>query len=107
MKKKVSTVSHIKDEVAFHRFSMVLMVLLAIYCIIPFFLMLSVSFSSEASLSKYGYSFLPKEFTGAAYDFLWVKRYTIGRCYALTILATVVGTLGNLVLTSLFVGAKP
>ena len=28
MKKKVSTVSHIKDEVAFHRFSMVLMVLL-------------------------------------------------------------------------------
>ena len=30
MKKKVSTVSHIKDEVAFHRFSMVLMVLLAI-----------------------------------------------------------------------------
>ena len=101
MKKKVSTVSHIKDEVAFHRFSMVLMVLLAIYCIIPFFLMLSVSFSSEASLSKYGYSFLPKEFTGAAYDFLWVKRYTIGRCYALTILVTVVGTLGNLVLTSL------
>lgn len=102
MKKKQRNVSQIKDELAFNRFSTVLMTLLAVYCIIPFFLMLAVSFSSEASLSKYGYSFFPKEITTAAYDFLWVKRYTIGRCYALTILVTVAGTLGNLVLTSLF-----
>ena len=102
MKKRNSNVNQLKDEQAFHRFSMVLMTLLAIYCVIPFFLMLSISFSSESSLSKNGYSFFPKELTGAAYDFLWVKRYTIGRCYALTILVTVVGTVSNLVLTSLF-----
>ena len=64
--------------------------------------MLSTSFSSESALAQYGYSFWPREFSFAAYDYLWAKRVTIGRCYAMTILVTVVGTLANLVLTSLF-----
>ncbi len=92
----------IKDERAFHNVAMTLMVILAIYCVVPFFLMLSISVSSEASLTKFGYNFWPKEFSSAAYEYMWAKRYTIGRCYALTILVTVVGTIGNLVLTSLF-----
>ena len=91
----------IRDERAFHNVAMTLMIILAVYCVIPFILMLSVSFSSEAALAK-GYKFWPAEFSLAAYDYLWAKRFTIGRCYALTILVTVVGTVANLVLTSLF-----
>ena len=91
-----------RDEKVFHNITLVVMILLAIYCIIPFILMLSVSLSSESSLAQYGYSFWPKEFSFAAYDYLWAKRITIGRCYAMTIIVTVVGTLANLVLTSLF-----
>lgn len=91
-----------RDEKVFHNIALVAMILLAIYCIIPFILMLSVSLSSESSLAQYGYSFWPKEFSFAAYDYLWAKRITIGRCYAMTIIVTVVGTLANLVLTSLF-----
>ena len=91
-----------RDEKVFHNIALVVMILLAIYCIIPFILMLSVSLSSESSLAQYGYSFWPKEFSFAAYDYLWAKRITIGRCYAMTIIVTVVGTLANLVLTSLF-----
>ena len=33
---------------------------------------------------------------------MWAKRETIGRCYLMTIIVTVVGTAGNLLLTSLF-----
>ena len=91
----------IKDERAFHNVALILMSLLAIYCIIPFLLMLSVSFTSESALAQ-GYKFWPAEISTAAYEYLWAKRFTIGRCYALTILVTVVGTASNLVLTSLF-----
>ena len=91
-----------RDEKVFHNIALVAMILLSIYCIIPFVLMLSTSFSSESALAQYGYSFWPREFSFAAYDYLWAKRVTIGRCYAMTILVTGVGTLAHLVLTSLF-----
>ena len=100
-KVKVSKAPTIQDEKGFHYFALVVMIILAIYCVIPFILMLSVSFSSEAALAQ-GYKFFPQEFSLNAYQFLWVKRATIFRSYALTILVTVVGTAANLVLTSLF-----
>ena len=91
----------IRDERAFHNMALVLMTLLAIYCVVPFLLMLSVSFSSEGSLT-HGYKFWPEEFSTAAYSSLWKKRATIARAYGLTILVTVAGTAANLILTSLF-----
>ena len=91
----------IRDERAFHNMALVLMSLLAIYCVVPFLLMLSVSFSSESSLT-HGYKFWPEEFSTSAYSYLWKKRATIARAYGLTILVTVVGTAVNLILTSLF-----
>ncbi len=101
-KETIQSTPAIKDERAFHNIALVLMSLLAIYCVIPFILMLSTSFSSEAALSQGGYSFWPREFSLAAYDYLWAKRITIGRCYLMTIVVTVVGTVTNLVITSLF-----
>lgn len=100
--KKNSKIPTIRDERAFHNVAMTLMVLLAIYCVIPFFLMLSISMSSEGALAKGGYTFWPQELSFSAYDYLWAKRSTIARCYGLTILVTVVGTATNLILTSLF-----
>lgn len=103
MKKiKKTNAPGIKDERTFHNIALVVMIFLSIYCIVPFILMLSTSLTSEAALTKGGYGFWPKEFSFAAYDYLWAKRITIGRCYGLTILVTVVGTVSNLVLTSLF-----
>lgn len=100
-KKDVKKAPTIQDERTFHNISIVIMSIMAIFCIIPFILMISVSFSSEAALVK-GYKFWPKEFSLSAYSYLWVKRATIFRAYGLTIGITVVGTLTNLVLTSLF-----
>ena len=44
----------------------VIMVLLTLCCILPFILLIASSFSSEADLTKYGYSFIPRGFTLAA-----------------------------------------
>lgn len=101
-KTKVKQGPAIKDERTFHNIALVCMIILSIYCVVPFILMLSTSLSSEQALATGGYSFWPKELSFAAYDYLWAKRITIGRCYAMTIIVTVVGTVGNLVLTSLF-----
>ena len=102
MSKEKLTAPKIKDERGFHILALILMSLLAVYCVIPFILMLSTSLSSEQALAKGGYSFWPREFSLAAYDYMWAKRETIGRCYLMTIIVTVVGTAGNLLLTSLF-----
>ncbi len=94
-------VTQIKDEQGFYRLSLVLMAILAVFCVVPFILMVSVSFSSETALA-HGYKFFPEEFSLAAYSYLWLKRATIFRAYGLTILVTVVGTAVNLLITSLF-----
>ncbi len=101
-KKKNANVSQIRDERAFHNVALTLMTLLAIYSIIPFFLMVAVSLSSESALAHDGYRFWPSEFSTAAYQYLWNLRYTIGRCYGLTIFVTGAGTLTNLLITSMF-----
>ena len=102
MEKVVVKKSKHIPEKGFHYTAMGLLILLAIYSVIPFFLMLAISISSEATLAKNGYQFFPKELSLAAYKYLWAKRITIGRCYLITIVTTVVGTAVNLVLTSLF-----
>lgn len=102
MSKEKMAAPKIKDERGFHNLALVLMSLFAVYCIVPFILMLSTSLSSEQALAQGGYSFWPREFSLAAYDYMWAKRETIGRCYMMTIIVTVVGTVGNLLLTSLF-----
>lgn len=94
-------VTTIKDERRFRIFSLAVMAVIAILCIIPFILMLSSSFMSESEIALRGYSFLPKELCLDAYDYLWKKRYTIGACYGLSIFVTVFGTLANLAITAL------
>ena len=43
-----------RDEKVFHNIALVVMILLAIYCIIPFILMLSFSLSTESSFALNG-----------------------------------------------------
>ena len=100
-KRKTSKPYMMKGERGFHFMALVVMILLTLFCILPLILMLSVSFSAEEALVK-GYRFIPEVFSLSAYQFMWVKRATIFRAYGLTILVTVIGTAGNLLITSLF-----
>ena len=76
--------------------SYLVVTLFALVCLLPFILMISASFSTESVINKEGFGLLPKEFTIAAYS--WVFRYpkTIMGSYAVTILMTVGGTVVGL-----------
>lgn len=76
------------------------LILLCVLCIAPFILLISASFTTEASLIADGYFFLPKEFSTAAYEFL-LSDSSVFRAYGVTIVLTVAGTVLSILVTTL------
>lgn len=67
--------------------------------IIPFLLIVSVSFSDETSIMRYGYSLIPHAFSNAAYRMVFRNPTQILNSYRTTIIFTIVATvLGVLVM---------
>lgn len=83
-------------------FCYVLLALLVLACVIPFWLLIASSLTSETYLVQNGYSLLPKELSLAAYKYLWGARDSIGRAYLMSVLISAVGVTGNVVMTILF-----
>ena len=75
--------------------------IIAISIIIPFILLFMSSITDETAITRYGYSFWPKEFSLSAYAYLWKSASTIARAYVISIIVTVVGTVLGLTLTVL------
>lgn len=78
-----------------------IMIILCLLCILPFIMLISSSITSETSLIREGYSFLPRDIDFTAYEYLFTRSSAIGRGYLITIGVTVVGTVINLFLTTL------
>lgn len=70
--------------------------------IFPFLLVLSVSFSDEKMVTRFGYRLIPIKFSLNAYEFLMENISQIGRSYLVTAVVTIAGTLGSLILVALF-----
>ena len=85
-----------KSTLAVRIVAYVVVTLFALVCILPFLLMISASFSSEAIISKEGFGLFPKGFTLTAYE--WVFRYPkmLLGSYVVTIIMTAGGTLVGL-----------
>lgn len=77
-----------------------ILILMCIACLAPFMLLIASSFSSEAALISGGYSFLPKEFTAEAYQYL-LQDVSVFRAYGITLTLTAVGTTLSILLTTL------
>ena len=82
-----------------------LFILLALLCVIPVIFVVIISFSSEASIGKVGYSFIPAEWSAEAYQYVWHLRNTRGiptvvMAFLTSVGITVVGTLLGLILIS-------
>ncbi|WP_314584897.1 carbohydrate ABC transporter permease [Paenibacillus terrigena] len=74
---------------------------MSLACILPLLLVVSISFTDEQSLMLDGYRFWPKEFSTAAYQYVFSGAGSILNAYAVTIFVTVVGTLLHLLITSM------
>ena len=90
------------SEIRFRTVCLIVMLLFAAFCIAPFILMISASVTEENVLIREGYQFWPSRVSLAAYEFLWAKRETIGRAYAVSIGITAAETVVNVMMTSLF-----
>ena len=87
---------------AFRRLSVVVLGFTSLIAILPFILIFMASITEEKSLTQYGYSFFPKQFSLDAYKYLVNQISTVGRAYLTSIGLTVVGTVGNMLLTTMF-----
>lgn len=89
------------SRIVFNIISYVFIGLLALVCLLPFIMLVSGSFSSEAAIRFNGYSIFPQEFTTEAYEFIFRNPESIFRAYGVTIFITAVGTAIGLFLTTM------
>jgi putative aldouronate transport system permease protein len=66
--------------------------LFALFCLIPFVMMLSASLSSEDEIRRTGFGLLPKDFSLNAYQFIFNSPRQVIGSYIVTITMTVCGT---------------
>ena len=67
-------------------------ILFSLICVVPFIMLISVSFSSENAVLNLGFSIFPREFTTAAYDAIFSNPSDLVRAVVVTAISTVVGS---------------
>jgi putative aldouronate transport system permease protein len=87
---------------AANAFLNLLMVIVCLLALIPVYVIVISSVTSEAALTANGYRLWPAEFSTMAYKYLFMKGSIIITAYINTILATLAGTLLAVVMVGLY-----
>lgn len=90
--KKNTKIKTGKDVILLHTMAYFFCSLLALFCLVPFIMILSGSLSSEAAVVANGFSLFPQDFSLEAYKTVFKEPITVIRAYAVTIILTLVGT---------------
>jgi putative aldouronate transport system permease protein len=80
----------------------VLMIILCIITLMPVYVIVISSITSEASLAQNGYRLWPKEFSTLAYSFLFSKGSIVITAYKNTVISTVAGTILSVIMVGLY-----
>ena len=89
------------DRLIFSLVSHLALIVLSAACLLPFWLVISGSFSDQQSILLNGYQLIPKQFSLDAYQMLFRIPEELISAYGVTILVTVVGTGLGLLVTSM------
>lgn len=87
-RKKIS-----KSMISFNIFGYIVIMLMAVICILPIWLIMVGSISDNTDILVNGYSFLPRVFSVEAYKMVFKYPKDILNAYKVTIIVTVIGTL--------------
>jgi putative aldouronate transport system permease protein len=79
----------------------ILFILLSLVCIVPVIFVFIISISSEESLARVGYQFIPQSLGLEAYKFLWGEKEMILKSLSISALVTVTGTALGVALTTM------
>lgn len=86
---------------AFDIISYTAITLLTLFCLVPFLLVISGSFTSQKGILADGYRLIPSEFSLEAYRVIFKTPEAILRAYGVSIFITVVGTIISLLFVSM------
>ncbi len=75
-----------------------IVILFCLYCLFPFLYVLGSSFETENNILRYGYTFIPRKFTLAAYKAVLLGGGVL-KAYGVTIFTAAVGTVLSMVVT--------
>ena len=90
-----------KSERRMARLAHVVLIVFSLMAVLPFILLISASLTEENAALKYGFGFIPKVFSLAAYKYISYQSKMITRAYGITIFTTVIGTSVGLTMTSM------
>lgn len=82
--------------------SHIVLIIVTIASIIPFWLLFMISLSDEKTLVNNGASLLPRKWAVTAYEYLISKWEMFGKGYLITMVVTVLGILACVVITLMF-----
>ncbi|SDD40595.1 putative aldouronate transport system permease protein [Paenibacillus sp. UNCCL117] len=77
-------------------------ILWTLLCIVPFILVIAVSFSDENTILANGYKFIPDKFSLSAYEYIIKDKMQVLNAYRVSITVTITGTLLSLLITALY-----
>lgn len=92
----------VESKKTFQIWANIVMILLTAFCVLPLLFLFSSSITQEHALIQDGYSFIPSKIDFAAYRYILLDSTQLIRGYGISALVTVVGTVANLTLTTLF-----
>ena len=78
-----------------------MVLIFAVFCLLPFWSILSSSLSTEISVIRHGVSLFPREFSASAYQFIFKSPWKIIRSYGVTAMVTAAGSLLGLLCISM------
>ncbi len=81
-----------KDTIALNIIAYGFTGFMALICLVPFLMIFSGSFSSEAAITQNGFSLLPQDFSMEAYKTVFKDPMVVFRAYGVTIGLTLAGT---------------
>ena len=90
-----------KSERRMARLAHVVLIVFSLMAVLPFILLISASLTEENAALKYGFGFIQKVFSLAAYKYISYQSKMIIRAYGITIFTTVIGTSVGLTMTSM------
>ena len=88
------------ESKTFNRVSTTILTVMVTLTLLPILLIIIASFTKETALLQNGSSFLPKEWSLDAYYYIIKQGSVILRAYGVSVLVTVVGTVGSVLITT-------
>lgn len=99
--KKSTRIKLTGDRIVFNIIACILLASFALICVLPFYLIIVASFTSEQSIMREGFSLYIRDFSLEGYRIILKNPMLVARSYLNTIGVTIVGTSLSIFMTSM------